>query len=62
VTFLSQIPFEVVGVVVLVLGALMALWSASGLREAYRSIGDGGLWLEPSRRHGDRPEADEASS
>jgi asparagine synthetase B (glutamine-hydrolysing) len=37
-------------------------WSASGLRVAYRSIGDGGLWLQPSRRHGDRSQADEAAS
>jgi hypothetical protein len=57
--FLAQVPFEAVGAIVLVFGVLLALWSASGIAEAYRSIGDGGLWLESSHR--DRRRSDETA-
>ena len=33
-TFLAQVPFEVVGVLVLVGGVLMAMWSLAGIQEA----------------------------
>ena len=60
-TFLAQVPFEVVGVLVLTMGVLMAIWSLAGIQEAYRSIGDGGLWLRPSRAAGQPRESDDGS-
>jgi hypothetical protein len=43
---LLQIPFDAVLKAAVLLGAFFALWSAVGLRDAYRKIGTGGMSLD----------------
>ena len=43
---LLQIPFDAFLYAALLVAAFFAAWSAAGLREAYRSIGRGGISLD----------------
>jgi hypothetical protein len=52
---LLQIPFQVILFGAVALTIVFVAWSLLGVREAYRSIGSGGLSLDVPYRTGDDP-------
>ena len=52
---LLQIPFDLILYGAAALSLLFVAWSLLGVRDAYRSIGSGGLSLDVPLRTGDDP-------